>query len=59
MNPIITHEEIVACDGKNRDKNATSCDKIGHPKVYIHVNSKDVVDCPYCSRSFAFKPKPE
>ena len=57
MNSIITHEPIVACDGKNSDKNATHPQKIGHPKVYLHVNSKDVVHCPYCSRSFVFEPK--
>ena len=56
MNPTITHEPVVMCDGKNSDKNATVDSKVGHPAVYLHVKTKDVVHCPYCSRSFVFEP---
>ncbi|MES2607812.1 MAG: zinc-finger domain-containing protein [Pseudomonadota bacterium] len=59
MNPTIVHESSVKCDGKNSDKNATSDGEVGHPAVYLHVNSKDVVHCPYCSRSFVFGPNSE
>jgi uncharacterized Zn-finger protein len=55
MSPTITHEPVTMCDGKNSDKNATSGSEVGHPAVYLHVNTKDVVHCPYCSRSFVFK----
>ena len=52
MEPIIVSEPIARCDGKNCDKNTTKPSEIGHPAVYLHVNTKDVVHCPYCSRSF-------
>lgn len=56
MNPTITHEPVTMCDGKNSDKKATVGSEVGHPAVYLHVNTKDAVHCPYCSRSFVFKP---
>ncbi|MES2253193.1 MAG: zinc-finger domain-containing protein [Pseudomonadota bacterium] len=55
MTHEFVYESVVKCDGKKSDKNATVGSKIGHPAVYLHVNTKDVVYCPYCSRSFVFK----
>ena len=55
MTPIITNVSTVRCDGKSSDKNITINGEVGHPAVYLHVNSKDVVHCPYCSRSFVFE----
>jgi uncharacterized Zn-finger protein len=28
----------------------------GHPKVYLSVDGKGTVDCPYCDRRFVLKP---
>jgi len=59
MEHELIFESVVRCDGKSGDNNATVGSKIGHPAVYLHVNQKDVVYCPYCSRSFLFSAMPK
>ena len=39
----------VACDGGGG--------ALGHPKVYINLDSKEVQTCPYCGMRFVFDPK--
>jgi uncharacterized Zn-finger protein len=39
--------EIVACDGGG--------DALGHPKVYLTLDDKGQIECPYCSRRFVRK----
>lgn len=41
---IETHEPSVPCDGGKGP--------LGHPLVYLTVNSEGYVDCPYCGRRF-------
>ena len=36
--------ETVACDGGGG--------ALGHPKVFLHMDGKGQIDCPYCSRRF-------
>ena len=37
----------VGCDG---------CDEpLGHPMVYLNLEAKGEVDCPYCGRHFVLK----
>ncbi len=39
--------EVVACDG---DGGA-----LGHPRVWLSLEGKGQVDCPYCDRQFRLK----
>ena len=55
MEPTITSELIVRCDGKRSDINATGSNNNGHPTIYLHLSTQGVVQCPYCSRSFVFE----
>lgn len=43
---VYTEEEIVACDGGKGP--------LGHPKVYLEVQAKGEVTCPYCSKHFIY-----
>ena len=42
---IYTSDTVVACDGG----------KLGHPRVYLHMDASGEVVCPYCSRRFVLK----
>ena len=37
-------EEIVACDG--------GAGALGHPRVFLNMEGKGFVDCPYCDKRF-------
>ena len=39
--------DVVACDG---DGGA-----LGHPRVWLNMQGKGVIDCPYCDRQFKLK----
>lgn len=47
MEPEIkyTNEKEVECNGG----------VLGHPKIYLNMEAKDEVVCPYCSKKFIFK----
>ena len=38
----------VACDGGGG--------ALGHPKVYLSLEGKGEVECPYCDKKFVLKP---
>jgi uncharacterized Zn-finger protein len=38
----------VACDGGGGP--------LGHPRVYLNIESAGLVDCPYCGRRYVLKP---
>lgn len=38
----------VSCDGGEG--------ALGHPKVYLDMGSKGMVECPYCDKRFVLKP---
>ncbi len=44
---VETETEVVACDG---DGGA-----LGHPRVWLNMEGKDFIDCPYCDRQFKLK----
>jgi uncharacterized Zn-finger protein len=37
----------VACDGGKA--------ALGHPRVYLNMEGKGQIDCPYCGRHFVLK----
>ncbi|MEZ5691260.1 MAG: zinc-finger domain-containing protein [Rickettsiales bacterium] len=44
----VTSLEIVCSGGEGA---------LGHPKVYLHIErEKGDVTCPYCSRTYVYKP---
>ena len=38
---------VIACDG--------SGGALGHPRVYLHLDTRGEVECPYCSRRYVLK----
>ncbi len=44
---IEVDEEIVACDG--------GCGPLGHPRVWLNMEGRGTIDCPYCGRRFVLK----
>ena len=40
-------ETVVACDGGGG--------ALGHPRVFLNLESEGVIDCPYCDRRFVLK----
>ena len=38
--------EVVACDGGGA---------LGHPRVFLNMEGRGQVDCPYCDRRFVLK----
>lgn len=44
---IEVHEKEVACDGGKGS--------LGHPKVYLHMNDEQQVECPYCGKLFKYR----
>ncbi|MCG8354955.1 MAG: zinc-finger domain-containing protein [Kiloniellales bacterium] len=44
---IEVESEIVACDGGGGP--------LGHPRVFLNMEGKGEVDCPYCGRRFVLK----
>jgi uncharacterized Zn-finger protein len=43
----IVHTRRVACDG---DEGA-----LGHPRVWLQIDERGFVDCPYCDRRFVLE----
>ena len=40
--------ELVACDGNGGSS-------LGHPRVFLNMEGKGQIDCPYCDRRFVLK----
>ncbi len=40
----VVHSRRVACDGEQG--------ALGHPRIYLQIDERDYVDCPYCDRRF-------
>lgn len=50
MEPVETiyvEKTRVACDGGEG--------ALGHPRVYLNMEAKKYVDCPYCGRRYVLK----
>lgn len=44
---IEVDSEVVACDGGGA---------LGHPRVFLNMEGRGQIDCPYCDRRFVLKP---
>lgn len=45
---IEVESEVVACDGGDGP--------LGHPRVFLNMEGRGEVDCPYCDRRYILKP---
>lgn len=46
---VEVEKEEVSCDGGKGS--------LGHPKVYLNMEGKGKIDCPYCGRQFVLSTK--
>ena len=44
---LYVESTVVACDGGGG--------ALGHPRVYLHMDTRGEVECPYCSRRYILK----
>ncbi|MCZ4281355.1 zinc-finger domain-containing protein [Kiloniella laminariae] len=44
---IVVETKVVACDGGKGGE--------GHPLVYLNMEGKNEITCPYCSKHFVLK----
>ena len=44
---VEVESEVVACDGDGGP--------LGHPRVFLNMEGKGEIDCPYCDRRFVLK----
>lgn len=44
-------EEEVVCDGSTDDISPS------HPRVYLHVQENNRIECPYCGKMFVHEKK--
>ncbi len=43
---IFIKTKEISCDGGS---------VLGHPKIYLNLENKNEIICPYCSRKFIYK----
>jgi len=44
---VEVEDEVVSCDGGGA---------LGHPRVWLNMEGKGEIDCPYCDRRFVLRP---
>jgi uncharacterized Zn-finger protein len=49
---IEVEQESIACDGSGGNVSRA----LGHPRVWLNMEGKGEIDCPYCGRHFILKP---
>jgi len=51
---VTTPSARVSCDGATqiRSTGAYQPSALGHPRVYLEIDEKGYVDCPYCDKRF-------
>jgi len=50
--PIVVNTRVVACHGGSNPA-------LGHPKVYINLDTHEPVTCIYCGLRYMYKKEPE
>ncbi|MBP9829184.1 MAG: zinc-finger domain-containing protein [Proteobacteria bacterium] len=45
---ITVHEKEVMCDGTTNNQPPS------HPRVYLHVQDDNRIECPYCRKIFIY-----
>ncbi len=51
---VQTHSARVICDGATgiRSTGGYPPAALGHPRVYLEIDEKGFIDCPYCDKRF-------
>ncbi len=54
---VIAHSTRVSCDGATqiRSTGGYAPSALGHPRVYLEIDEKGFVDCPYCDKHFVLE----
>ena len=54
---VVTPSSRVSCDGATqiRSTGAYKPSALGHPKVYLEIDERGYVDCPYCDKHFVLE----
>ncbi|MFM5931818.1 MAG: zinc-finger domain-containing protein [Novosphingobium sp.] len=47
---VTVHESRVKCDGASE-----IAASLGHPRVWLEIDEKGFVDCPYCDKRFVLE----
>lgn len=45
---VTVDDVVVACDGNG---------PLGHPRVFLNLEGRNEIDCPYCDRRFVLSEK--
>ena len=50
----LTAARRVSCDGSGgiRARSGVAPSALGHPRIWMEIDEKGVIDCPYCERRF-------
>ena len=46
-----THSHRVSCDGTSGIRGAAAS-ALGHPRIWLEIDERGHVDCPYCEKRF-------
>jgi uncharacterized Zn-finger protein len=51
---VLAHSARVSCDGSGgiRSTGGYAPSALGHPRVYLEIDEKGFVECPYCDKRF-------
>ncbi|HWU02742.1 MAG TPA: zinc-finger domain-containing protein [Novosphingobium sp.] len=51
---VTVHTSRVSCDGAGqiRSTGGYKPSALGHPRVYLEIDERGFVDCPYCDKRF-------
>jgi NADH dehydrogenase (ubiquinone) Fe-S protein 6 len=54
---VTVHTHRVACDGAGaiRSTGGFAASALGHPRVYLEIDERGFVDCPYCDKRFVLE----
>ena len=49
-----THSPRVCCDGASdiRAPRGAPASALGHPRIWLEIDERGFVDCPYCEKRF-------
>jgi uncharacterized Zn-finger protein len=47
--PVVVNEKEIMCDGPSETP------AMGHPRIYLHIQANDLIDCPYCGKVFVYE----
>lgn len=49
---VTVHSSRVKCDGASEIRGGAA---LGHPRVWLEIDEKGFIDCPYCDKRFVLE----